>query len=236
MGPRNVEDPATFSPIFRDFSFLFDREYFKSNLLAACPMITIYDDIEHLPDEPWAQSTDKLCLQCLDGESLWHSYTMASSALWRGRFDNWLKQENDTFSRDASRLFWVAPPFLTRNILQEKPVLFRTLGRLFVAPPHIRDIAGRVLYELNKKFQLGIDPSLNGVPKSAYYGAHLRTESDATKAGMMGYDIQAPFYMAAASAAKLSIIYAASFREEDLARFKTEAMEQYGIEVTTKYD
>ena len=44
-------------------------------------------------------------------------------------------------------------------------------------------LAGAVLYELSKRFNLNVDPKI-GINPNAFLGIHLRTSSDAVKVGL----------------------------------------------------
>lgn len=215
----------------RDFSYLFDRAHFKSSLKAACPMMTIYDDFQDLEPYSWAADATHLSPNSLD--EVVHGYWLMHPYEWRSRFDVWLETEVGTPSAEQPLMITLDHAFLLWPILSDPPALVRTFGRVLRSPPRMRRLATRVLYALSTKYDLPVNPKV-GLATSSYFGVHLRTAADAAAVGWAGYDQQASACLAAASAGNFSLIYAASGDPERLVQLTKDAMEQYGIVVTTK--
>jgi len=108
-------------------------------------------------------------------------------------------------------------------------------GRILKIRQDIRHIAGLVFYALSKQYSLNLIPTEFIMPAS-FLGVHLRTEDDATRAGYIGYDGQAPFYLRQAVIHNLSVIYVASGSYIDTDRFKETAWEDHGFNASTKHD
>lgn len=126
-----------------------------------------------------------------------------------------------------------SPLLLQWPLTHDTPAFVTNFGLLLKFNHEIREMAGRVLYALDKTHRLRVDPLLDGnkVQKGQFYGAHLRTGPDAIAAGWTSYKIQARNYILAASKAELNLIYLVSDDREDTIQFVEEARLQ-GIEVT----
>ena len=215
----------------RDFSYLFDRAYFKSSLKAACPMMTIYDDFSGLGRYSWAAGAVHLAPSSL-GEIV-RDYWLAHPYEWRSKFDSWLETEVGSPSAEEPVPITLDHAFLLWPILSDPPALVRTFGRVLRPPPRIRRLAARILYALSTTYDIAINPKV-GITTSSYFGVHLRTAADAAAVGWAGYNQQASAALTAASAANFSLIYAASGDPEHMAQLSKEARDQYGIVMTAK--
>jgi hypothetical protein len=215
----------------RDFSYLFDRAYFKSSLKAPCPMMTIYDDFSELEQYSWAADAVHLTPNSLD--EIVHDYWLAHPYEWRSKFDSWLESEVGRPSAEEPVLITLDHAFLLWPILSDPPALVRTFGHVLRPPPRIRRLAARIIYALSATYDIAINPKV-GITTSSYFGMHLRTAADAATVGWVGYGQQASGALTAASAANFSLIYAASGDPEHMAQLSKEARDQYGIVRTAK--
>ena len=99
----------------------------------------------------------------------------------------------------------------------------------------MRRLAATVLYAMNKKYQLGIDPEAQGIHDGKFYGAHLRTAADAASAGWTPYSTQSSHYLSHASHNHLPLIYVASGSPPDILLLSQDAANySFPMEVTTK--
>jgi hypothetical protein len=94
------------------------------------------------------------------------------------------------------------------------------------------------LYSLSEKFSLSLDPS-DKIPQHGFFGAHLRTEADAVKAfddrfNNSRYEVRSELFLEQAVSSDLPVLYVTSGNLTQVARFKADALETYGIHVTTK--
>jgi hypothetical protein len=99
----------------------------------------------------------------------------------------------------------------------------------------VRRLAATVLYAMDKKYQLGINPEAQGIQEGKFYGAHLRPAADATNAGWTPCSVQSEHYLAHAAHNHHPLIYVASGSPPDILRFGDEAANNtFPMEVTTK--
>lgn len=119
----------------------------------------------------------------------------------------------------------------------------RNFGGLLRIRRDIRRLAAVVVQSLAEKFGLSIDPR-DGVPRGAFYGAHLRTEADAGAAGWLNdgevnanFSAQTDAYIAHAVKKKLGVMYVATGNSSDLELFKRKAANHRpSITVVSKHD
>jgi hypothetical protein len=238
--PRaSARDPCNksgFVPPYRDFSFLFDRAHLRAVAAAACPQMRIHDDLDDLRGEPYFHELDSEAHHRPHTiiEQLHGTWWMLDPAAWRAAFDGYLAERVPPFNASSPYLMVVDPMLLAYNVLADSPQVVRTLGRFLQPPAHIVQTADAVLRSLDDRFELGLDADGAIVP-GTFYGAHVRTESDAAAVGMAGYEAQAAAYIEDAVGAGLHVLYAASNNEYDLARLRNDSAAR-GISVVTKYD
>ena len=196
-------------------------------------MMTIYDDIEDLERYAWAVDSTHISPNSLD--DIVYGYWIAHPYEWRFRFDVWLETQVGSPSADRPILITLDHAFLYWPILSDPPALVRTFGRVLRSPPRMRRLAASVLHALSTRYELSVNPKV-GLTKSSYFGVHLRTAEDAAAVGWAGYEQQASACLTVASAANVSVIYAASGDPDHLAQLTEDAMQKHGIVVTTKSD
>jgi len=88
----------------------------------------------------------------------------------------------------------------------DDPHLVANFGRLLRIRDDARILAASVLWALEEKHRLGIQPELR-VQRGAFYGTHLRTAADAKAAGWTPYSIQSQNYFSQASKHNVPVIY-----------------------------
>ncbi|KAH8591362.1 hypothetical protein B0O99DRAFT_598224 [Bisporella sp. PMI_857] len=218
------------------FTYMLDEHHFTTSLLAACPKMRLISHEDDLADMPSILNPSKIKpIQLSTDIRLGRVIKYAKE--WRSIFDKWLKDYGapNGFSASSPLLVSVAPSFFEYSIHSDSPKFIATFGRIIRFNEETRHLAATVLYAMDKKYKMNLNASHTGIPQvEKFYGAHLRTDSDAEKAGFAPYSEQSKAYLAAAHAAKLSVAYVASGSPSDTERFTKEAGEQ-GISVTTKY-
>lgn len=232
---RSKEDPSSLFNGKIPFDTFFDESYFITTLAKTCPKMAVYkaereeDKIEPLPDR-YIPPTMRLDIEA--GKT-----PKAAVA----DFVSWLEGQKVVLNSkpvlvSIGRKLWDGPD--TRSMPLN---VRRDFGGLLRLHPIVRRLAATVTYNLAHRFQLEMDPILSYYPQ-AYYGAHLRTESDAAKAGWLGDQPHANFtsqtntYLDAAAKRKLNVIYTASGSLDDLGNFTEKAWAGYHINVTHKHD
>lgn len=119
----------------------------------------------------------------------------------------------------------------------------RNFGGLLRIRPDIRRLAAVVVQSLAERFGVDIDPR-DGIPRGAFYGAHLRTEADADAAGWLNdgevnanFSAQTDAYIKHAVRKKLGVMYVATGNSSELALFREKAANHRPpITVVSKHD
>jgi hypothetical protein len=214
------------------FTYMFDEDFFKESLSAACPQITIIPNESLLdPSINRAAITPKEL-----GNNFKVDRVMDFAADWRSLFNTWLADFGAPSGFDESTPLLVSarPSWFEWPILYDSASFIATFGRILRFDPTLLDLTATVLYALDKQYSLGIDPAMVGIPaEGMFYGAHLRTAQDAVAASFATYEEQSSAYLASAEKNGLSFIYLASGSPPDIVRF-TEMAAERGIKVTTK--
>lgn len=216
------------------FSYMFDTEYFKSSLTTACPQITI------MTEKTQRATFPKLTITNLTAKDLGKEFKVIRVVDflpdWRSAFNKWVKVEGAPkgFSAKEPLLVNLQATWFEFPILYDEPDFVATFGRIVRFNHDLRRLGATVLYALDKKYKLGIEPDATGIPAAEkFYGAHLRTDADAVKALFASYDEQSKAYLQGAKEHKIPFIYLASGSAGDTKRFTREARKKK-IQVTTK--
>lgn len=235
MAARSQEDLSNVWDSRAPFDAFFDEEWFMSTMAAACPQMAIYKPESH----------HQLLAEALPGNYLPRSRRMDSDEgntkqAYLEHLDSWLKEkpefqpENLTLV-NLERTLWEID---TRSL----PFGFRrNFGQLLRINPAVRRLAALVAQYMASEYSLLLDPR-DAIPKKAFFGAHLRTETDAKNAGWLNephsnFSAQTDAYIAQALKHKLKVIYTASGNATDLARFKAKAAaHRPALNVTSKFD
>lgn len=205
------------------FSRMWDEAWFKSALKEACPQMRIYEqpndpaDLgEHISDVFMPQSPvqrkDTNRRGWLDNTNVWlgeHGY---------------MGDRTTPYVVDTGRTMWHVD---TRKL---SPLLRKNFGMLLRINPEVRRFAAIAISNLAAVYGVRLNPS-DRVHKNAYYGAHLRTESDAVDAGYtegncdsqscpLNFDAQTDHYISAARSAGLRTIFAASGNQTEIEHFR----------------
>ncbi|QIW95270.1 hypothetical protein AMS68_000788 [Peltaster fructicola] len=214
------------------FDTFFDEQWFLYTMQEACPKLSIYNfEVHHL--------------DTIDGIYTPRSRRVYAEAeldkkAYLKDLDQWLStrseytQDNKTVV-NYSRTLW---EYDTRGM---PPGVRRTMGQLLRINPTIRRLAAAVVQQLAERFEIHINPR-DAMPQDAFFGAHLRTESDALAAGWLNapntnFSAQTDAYIEQAVAHKLNVMFVASGNASDLQRFKEKAAAYNPpLSVTSKLD
>ena len=126
----------------------------------------------------------------------------------------------------------LAAPLLQFPLTYDDPHLVAQFGRILRFRPDVRRIAATVMYALNTRHNLGLEPG-RGIVPGKFYGAHLRTGQDAAAAGWTPYVVQEHNYIAHAMKAHLGLIYVTPTTPADVEAFRNTAA-NVSISVETK--
>ncbi|OQO00446.1 hypothetical protein B0A48_13795 [Cryoendolithus antarcticus] len=202
------------------FQLFFDEEWFLKAMDEACPQMKV-----HKP------SKDDSVAKTLPGRYEPHTRRMDEGEqngkkMYLEHLEAWLK-EHPGYTTDLpivvnlGRTLWDID---TRSL----PAAFRrNFGQVLRLNHSVRKLSALVVQNLAIKHALLIDPR-DPIPPHAFYGAHLRTEVDAQKAGWMNepntnFSAQTDAYISHALKHDLRTLYVASGNITDLALFAAKA-------------
>jgi len=214
-----------------DFTYLFDLAHFKESLASSCPQMKLYDSVNDLYSFPSTSPPVILNPGDLAAEFI-NDRILANPSEWRPAFDNFLKDNTPHgLSSTAPVRVQIHNVLLLFPIAYDTDAFTRNFGRLFRFRSDVRRLAASALYSLSTNLSPDLRAN-SGITSKAYMGAHLRTASDAAKAGWPGYEVQAAAYLSQAAAHDLNVIYVASGSAPDIARFRSDAGVQNRTVVT----
>ena len=211
--------------------------HFERSFKAACPQIKFYSHQDELWDKPWAAKEYIVDAHALSQKP--HpkaDYLMGDPENWRSLFYKWVAENVPAYSEqnpiliafesaDAAQLWRYPLSYDTNEFVA-------TFGRLLRFREDIRRIAGTILYSMSSQHDLDLDLGVSVQPNK-FYGAHLRTASDAPTNWWPGYESQAKDYFNHVEESKLSLIYLTSGSPTDAERFRETAASK-GRTVVTK--
>lgn len=227
-----------------NFTYMFDEDFFRSHMRAACPQIRIYSPTDialeqairvpyrYQPTVPNRREVDK---------DTWVAATLS-----------WLRHRT-AIDSSVSTIVALEATLWEINTRSHLPDGFRrNFGQALRVHPDIRQFAAVAMSELTSdRYNISLDPTDHIHPR-AFYGAHLRTESDAAASGYLSTDpginpedteypanwtVQTDVYLKQAMTYGLSTIFAASGDAYELERFRTKGAEHDPpISIVTKWD
>ena len=178
MALRNAKDLSDIETTTEvPLEYLLDRDAFLTHLSEGCPGMNIY---EHADDFPFYEQRTREPLAMIGSqfepdhprEGLRHPDK------WRQSFDQWLDQQSVQIRADAPIHIKMGQSFLEYPVRDDGDAFVREFGKILSFRNDTRALAAKVLYELNERFSLSIDPK-KAINEGAFYGAHLRLEEDA---------------------------------------------------------
>ncbi|KAL3426641.1 hypothetical protein PVAG01_00150 [Phlyctema vagabunda] len=209
-------------------AYLFDTDHFITSMTRSCPQMHIYSSLGDLWDKPSAGVDHSLNPQDIAGE-LKHGSILAKPEEWRAKFDKYLNGTTEyKVSSELPVRIALSTPHLQFPLSYDKAEFVANLGRVFRFRHDVRRLAATVLYALNEKYKLNIDPEA-GIEAEKYYGGHVQPIDE----GWTSYDDQTKNYVAAASEQKLKVLYLATGSETTLDKFNLKATE-YNLTTETK--
>ncbi|KAH6647797.1 hypothetical protein BKA67DRAFT_523440 [Truncatella angustata] len=173
--PKNLADIETSTEVPLDY--LFDREAFTTRLSAGCPGLRIYEHAEDFPH--YQQRVGEPLTVVGDQFEPDHPREGLKYPLeWRRYFDDWLDQQSVQVRADVPVHVHVGQSFLDYPVHADGDAFAQEFGKILSFRNDTRALAAKLLWKLEDKFGLSIDPK-QAVNKNAFYGAHLRLEEDA---------------------------------------------------------
>ncbi|KAK4498792.1 hypothetical protein PRZ48_009302 [Zasmidium cellare] len=234
MASRSDDDLSNVWASRSPFDHFFDEEWFLKTIQEACPDMSVY---KPQPDQPLKEAVPGVFYPRTRraDTDFGNNKRAYLESLQTFLDENGQVDPDEVTLVNLERTLWDID---TRSL----PLGFRrNFGQLLRINPTIRRLAAIVVQQLSLKFAIDIDPR-DAIPRRAFYGAHLRTESDAQNAGWLdeanaNFSAQTNAYIAQALKHKLEVIYVASGNATDLALFRHKALSHAPpLNVTSKFD
>lgn len=172
--PKDLADIETNNEV--PLSYLMDPDVFVARLSQGCPKMRIYDRPEAFPH--WDRRVDVE----LVGNQFEPNHPpegLQHPREWRDRFDDYLAhQQNVTYSYTAPVHVKLEQSFLEYPVHDDGDAFVYEFGKILSFREDTRVLAAKVLWALQHRFRLAIDPN-QAITPGQYYGAHLRLEADA---------------------------------------------------------
>ncbi|KAI1090666.1 hypothetical protein F5B19DRAFT_462375 [Rostrohypoxylon terebratum] len=237
----------------RPFGYMFDEAHFRAAIEGACPRITVYSDIEHVPGaRQKARREGRNIENIVERVTPKHfggsragcdqrdpnRYTDQFGAAFRG----WIRSsaaergwapaddvENPRLIRLSWGVLWDWP------VYRDGPEFAATFGGLLKVRDDILDIADQLVALMRV-----IATSKKGTEAAAgqsFLGIHLRTESDALSQ-WPSYENQTKNYLreAANQGYQGRVAYLASGNQTEAEKLAREALKTLELDMRTKYD
>lgn len=222
---RSRSDLFDINGAVAEFEHFFDRAHFVNTIQAACPRLKIHEVVQ--PE--WTNANIEIPHWPFDI----NVSTLDKPSPWREGFDKWFEELSAELEKPV--MVTSGDPGRDRAVMDDGMDLYYTIGRVLQFRPDARRLAALCMAEISRRFRLAMDPKQN-LYTNAYMGAHLRTSSDAVKAGWNpDFEEQTDWYINQTIAHNLGVIFAAGGNELDLKRFATKAVKK-GIQVVNKFD
>lgn len=217
------------------FEMFFDKDLFLGTLRSRCPQMVIYDSQteRNLP-----VPLDDRFLPASMRSDLDPAQTPESGL---EQFNAWLATHDVKGTPDSLTVIKVQRTLFNADTRSLPFEVRRDFGDLLRLNPKVRRLAGIATYNLARRFDLHIDPAHPYYTK-AFFGAHLRTEWDAEKAGWLDESLhlslenQSSTYLEQANEHGLGVLYCASGSAGGISAFKHDAWHNHRINVTHKAD
>jgi hypothetical protein len=217
------------------FSYLLDLDLFTRSFNTACPQVKLYQTDADLPASVTPETYFHLTPVDLAPKLQALTLIDMPRPEWRRAFDAWLRNDTQVpdFPRETPTCVYMTNCLLRWPFMYDTPEFVATFGRILRIREDMRRLAGAVLWAMSEQYQLDLDYSSGRIPEGKFMGAHLRTASDATKAGWPGYDSQETNYIHSANRTDSKLIYLTTGAPEDAKRF-TKTAKSHGMTVISK--
>ena len=237
---RSEENLAQLFRGHKSFSYFFDEAHFRQALKAACPQVTIYDEIKDVPDYSDMLRVESITPNHYGSRGGCDRRDLNRHAdLFGSRFRAWLEESAPgTTNAEATKL--ARPRFVRLNwgvqwnypVHRDGPEFVATFGGILKFRDDILQLGDFVTTAIRRR---GALLRTAGSSPDGYLGFHLRTESDALK-GWPDFTNQTSAYLQRSSKVNLRTAYLATGNVTEAAKFTALALSDNHIQVFTKHE
>lgn len=221
-------------------SYFFDREYLFNTLGEFCPELKIHNSLNDFFDEPHVLEPVKLDIYKVPGVTIASNLGKSAGKLVQkgGLLGEQIHAMLDKKSSPKTRKYPFRvdlrpTPSYMMPAFADAPPLRRHFGRMLRVRQDLRALAATVLFNLQKAFDLQIDPR-KGIDIDAFVGVELRTQNDPLR--FPDYTIQASDALSYVIANNLSQVYLTEGATAENITSFTERCRDFSVAVVTKED
>lgn len=237
---RHDDDLIVFATPDKTYmNYMFDQDHFVASMGQGCPQMRLHITQE---DIPYSYDPDKTySIQPEELEADAPQRGLRRPDLWKMRFFKWLEAQTggqvSNISTSSPVIVGLRRTYLRYPVYYDGKAFVKKFGHLLRIRSDLHVLADKIQQAIGVKFGLDVNQS-EPIPNGTYYGAHLRTESDAHVAwvgrwAFSTFEEQSGAYIAHAIEAGLKVMYVASGDKGATAQLGRNA-EVHGIEVIEK--
>ncbi|KAG9248624.1 hypothetical protein BJ878DRAFT_5452 [Calycina marina] len=180
MQLRSVEDISDIETAVEvPLNNMLDHETFIKHLTGGCPGMKIYEHAEDFPNYDKKLNTLSMIGSQFEPDHPKEGLTHPRE--WRAEFNRWLSRQHVKILPNTPVHIKMEQSFLEYPVQDDGVAFVHEYGKILSFRHDTRALAAKVLFALDQKFALNIDPR-KAINANAYYGAHLRLEKDALDA------------------------------------------------------
>lgn len=263
--PRDITklDPSRGPPKHTLLGHFFDVDHLNASLARFCPQMRVHASVHDLYDVPSILEPLKATHREM-GNVFVNETLLDAPQLWGSRLLQWVEKKTKGSSSDGLpgkdgdekpsdigvATIKAGLPVrvnIERSIFtwpnsHDSPQLARAFGRLLRVRGDARRIAATVLFRLQKRFRLSLDPRQYGTAgprRESFVGVHLRTERDVAVTApnvFPEYAFQAADYAAYVAESKIPVVFLATGASPENVTAFAERMAKLNVTVVTKMD
>jgi hypothetical protein len=219
-----------------DMDYFFDMEHFNATMATYCPQLRLHRSINDLWEIPSLLQSTKFSLPEAN-ITLVNATVIADPSSVQSKLKAFVNTKSPPHLRKNPVHFKLKLTYWTWPTQSDGTSFARHFGRILRIRPDARRTAASALFNLHKRYYLGIDPRL-GLQNDSFVGVHLRTEVDTlrSKTKFPTYEEQAAYYLDYAVQSKAPVVYLATGASgENITSFIDRARD-FDIAVVLKHD
>jgi hypothetical protein len=219
--------------------YFWDYAHLNNTLATYCPQMRVYQSMNELWDVPSVLSAFTLSVSDLR-VPLDHGSVMKNMTEFTRKLHRYVEMASPTKRRTAPVRFNLIPTTYVWATAADSPSLVKNWGRILRVRRDIRELAASILFALQKKFKLRLDPRnstpIVGTKRRGFVGVHLRTEGDDAEGTFPSYETQAAYYLDFAARVQAPVVFLATGATDDNSPAFALRAKDFNVTVVRKED
>jgi hypothetical protein len=213
--------------------YFFDVRHLNESLAKACPQMKLHSSINDLHNVPSMLTPVKFGIRQVTKD-----FVNGTVLARPGQLGKEMQDYIDNLSPPSKRTYpfrvHIEPPTFMFPTAYDPPDFQANFGRIIRIRSDIRALAGSALFNMQKMFQLNLDPR-NGIKNESFIGVHLRTEKD-VEDKFPSYEKQAADYLNLLVQHNMKVVFLATGASGNNITAFTERAADFGAKVVMKKD